>query len=470
MRWTLADAPLLVGLWACLLTTGCVKSWSIPEVEALAQPDRVIVVGAGVSGLAAARALHEHGVEVLVLEARDRIGGRTWTEDVDGANVDLGAAWIHGHRGSPLPDLLEAHDLTYSKHNYERSPVVRVEGGDQLTLGEMMSMEATARKFWRSWDELADELGPDASFSDGSSLFLDQRDVEGEDRGLQRFALDQTLAELDYAGPADLLSLEWLDSTREFRGPDHLPAGGYQSMIQVLAEGVPIQTGEPVLAINWTEAVVRVETAAEVYTASHVVVTVPLGVLQAESILFEPPLPADKIEAIDRLDMGNLEKVVLRYDESWWREDGTAFLFIAEEEGRFPGCIDMEAEPPTLVCLYGGRFARTAQDTMDDETIVAGVLAHLTETLDREIPAPSTTLVTRWRDDPWSRGSYSYIPVGASPADFDAIAEPIGGRVLFGGEHTITETYQTVHGALLSGLREARRLGVDEIRIPGLED
>ena len=94
----------------------------------------------------------------------------------------------------------------------------------------------------------------------------------------------------------------------------------------------------------------------------------------------------------------------------------------------------------------------------------------LTEVNGEAPPAPIATTVTHWTTDPFSRGSYAYIPVGASDASFAALAEPVGSRLLFAGEATSFRYYQTAHGALLTGLREAKRLGVQDIQIPGLED
>ena len=226
-----------------------------------------------------------------------------------------------------------------------------------------------------------------------------------------------------------------------------------------------------VSAIASTDDGVSVTAAGAIYEGSAVIVTVPLGVLKAGAIAFDPPLSAAKQAAIERMEMGNLEKVVLTFDERWWGQGGGWFI-DAEASGRFPMVVDATdgAGTPTLVLLYGGRYSRSIQASSTDDTIVAEALTVLGEMYAAAPPTPAATLVTRWTTDPYAYGSYSYLPVGASDADVAALAAPEGDTVLFAGEATYWEYYQTVHGAILSGVREAERLGVPAGSVEGLED
>ena len=119
------------------------------------------------------------------------------------------------------------------------------------------------------------------------------------------------------------------------------------------------------------------------------------------------------------------------------------------------------AGAPTLLFLYGGRFSRDTQENKTDDDIVASALGVLETIHGNPIPTPTETRVTRWTTDPYSLGSYSFIPAGASPDDMRQLAEPVAGRVLFAGEATYFEYHATVHGAMMSGMREATRLGTD---------
>ena len=206
----------------------------------------------------------------------------------------------------------------------------------------------------------------------------------------------------------------------------------------------------------------------QTFVGTHALVTVPVGVLRAGAIAFTPPLPAAKTDALERLDTGNLEKVVLTWDERWW--DGNIEFVDAAGAGVFPEFYDLTsvAGAPVLVGLYGGRFATSIQEEPSDAAIVEAALDVLAAVYG-SVPTPRATAVTRWTTDPYARGSYVFLPSGASPDDIDAVAAPVGERLLFAGEGTSREYYGNVHAAVLSGLREARRLGVERFDVPGWE-
>lgn len=441
-----------------LLWLGC-GTWKVDDVEPVETPvERVVVVGAGVSGLAAARALHDDGVEVVVLEARDRIGGRTWTERVGDARLDLGGAWVHGVNGSPTADVLEALDAGLTPDDTFDGAKVFDEGGSDIGPGKVWSYVSS---FWWNSDDLK---GP--SVAEAAEEWIELQGYTGDEERLARWSVIVGL-ENDSAGPADKMDLAGILEWEEISGGDHLPEGGYGVLIDWLAEPLDVRLDAPVTAISWDADGVTV-TAGETFVASQVLVTVPLGVLQSGAIDFDPGLPPEKLAAIDRLDMANLEKVALVYDEVWW--DGPAIFIDEAGEGRFPFCLDFtaHARAPTLACLYGGSFSRDVQASWTDAQIVAGARASVAAVLGAD-PDPAATAVTRWTTDPFAGGSYSYVPVGATVDDFDTLAEPIDDRVLFAGEHTMRHQFQSVHGAFQSGLREARRLGVESFQIPGTE-
>ncbi len=448
-------------------------------VAAPAEPARpierpVIVVGAGVAGLAAARALHDAGRDVVVLEARDRIGGRIHTLDVGGAPVDAGAMFLHGVVGNPLAALCDALGIEHRPDGFGMG-LIHDAASDGATDGGHLQLLRATRAFESRLAELAAALPPDASMQDAIEAFLDG---DGERTESQRrhasFALTQLLIELYEAGPPDRMSLRaYVESPyTEFAGGNHVLPGGYARVVEALARDLDVRLEQPVSRIAYDALGVAVTTPSGELRGSHAIVTVPVGVLQAGRIAFDPPLPASKLSAIGRLDMGNLEKVVLRFEEPFWRERGpfSTFLYIAETPGEFPGFTDwsVAAGAPTLVCLTGGRSARNALDRWDDDEMVARALDALRAIFGPGVPAPIATHVTRWRDDPWTLGSYSYLPVGATPDDMRELAEPVDGRLLFAGEATEPLLYATVHGALVSGLREARRIAGDAL-LPGID-
>ncbi len=324
--------------------------------------------------------------------------------------------------------------------------------------------------FIRALPELRQALGEGASVADGRDLWLADRGATGLDARLEQFAIDQWLVEVEYAGPVDEMSLLWTREEEGTSGGDHVLDDGYAGIVERLAEALDIRLESPVTEIVVGPDGVLVTTGGTQCPGSHVVVTVPLGVLKAGTITFSPPLPARKQAAIDALQMGNLEKVVLTWEERWWHPGGGWFV-DATASGRFPMVVDATdwAGAPTLVLLYGGRYARAIQSERSDAAIVEAALDVVSSLYAEVPPPPAASRVTHWTTDPWALGSYSFLPVGSSRTDIEALAEPVGGRLLFAGEATYWQYYETAHGAMLSGLREAERLGVTPGSVPGLE-
>jgi len=175
---------------------------------------------------------------------------------------------------------------------------------------------------------------------------------------------------------------------------------------------------------------------------------------------FAPPLPDRKRVSIDRLAMGTLEKVVLRFGDAFWRRPGrTNLVYLSQEPGEFPFFADLTpyTGEPILACLYCGDFADRAAAMSDNELIdrAAAVVGEISGVTGRQ---PTDGRVTRWRADPFALGAYSYLPVGSSGADLENLAEPVGSRLLFAGEATSAIYSGYVHGGIVSGAREAARL------------
>jgi monoamine oxidase len=424
--------------------------------------DPVLVIGAGFAGLAAADALRAAGRDVVVIEARERIGGRTWTVDFGGTPIDVGGAWMHGIDGNPVADLARRSGIGWRPAEVIDGTITGFDAqAGAVSLTDLVTYVAGPQAdFEEAIGELRAALGPGASLAQAIDLFLDRSDLTGAHRRWADFGIRQAIVELFYGGPADLTSLDAIFLDSEFAGGNQFPDGGYASLVHALAQGLDIRTGEVVETVRWDERGVAVETSRATHRGSHAIVTVPLGVLKADTIRFDPVLPARKLDAIARLDMGNFEKVVLRFPRAFWLEpEHHTTVYFSETYGEFPIHFDLSrfTGQPDLLCFCGGRFARSIVERSDDD-VIGRVLAILREVHGGAVPDPERALRTRWLADPFARGSYSYIPVGATPADMDALGEPAGPRLLFAGEATVRAYYGTVAAAMISGLREAERL------------
>ncbi|MEM9293443.1 MAG: NAD(P)/FAD-dependent oxidoreductase [Acidobacteriota bacterium] len=428
-----------------------------------------MVVGAGMAGLAAAQALHRAGRRVLVLEARERLGGRTFTADVGPATVDLGGAWIHGPRGNPIAKYARAEGFSYRYHELGFDTLYDAHSRSVLRGAAIDNIIEEFESSWWTDLKLAFTLGATASAADGIDAYLEElleEDAPPQARRRARFTLEMLLSGI--GAPLDRLSFEQLltGDQEDLAGGDQVIQGGYGQLVQRLASDLDVRLGTPIARIEHDDRGVRLTSAqGEVFNATHALITVPLGVLKADSIAFSPALPEAKREAIQRLGYGFFEKVVLVFDRPHWRStfgDNLLYLAGTGSERRFPYFLDMSEHSgaPTLVCLYSGAFAEHAQRTQSESQLIDATLSVLRQVHGDRLPDPVAAHATGWAGDPFSLGSYSYPALGSSSDDYRTLAQPVG-RLRFAGEATTARWPQTVHGAFHSGLREAESLGAD---------
>jgi polyamine oxidase len=432
---------------------------------AIGDPTRVIVIGAGMAGLTAASALRRAGVEVVVLEARDRLGGRTYTADVGGAPIDLGGAWIHTPLGNPM-SVLAAQAGVATADADPVAELAKLSGFDALSGGWLDSNDfgyalLLTSIFDGALPDLRAQLGPGATVEDAIALFVATRPDPAE--ALRRGAFGiRVLAEQFESGPTTDLSLAWYENAGgAYEGDDVFPLGGYRTIVDHLASGLDVRRSCVVTGVARNDDGVTVTAEDETFEGSHAIVTVPLGVLRSGAIAFTPPLADARLASLARLGFGHFEKVALRFDEPFWLDAGRInFVYLSASGAReFPVFLDLTpyVGVPALVALCSAAFAQSLAGS-SDAAIEARVLDILAELFGDGLPAPVDAAVSHWGIDPFTRGAYSYIALGASPADFDVLAEPEGGRVLFAGEHTNGARYGYADGALDSGVREAKRL------------
>jgi monoamine oxidase len=427
--------------------------------------ERVVVIGAGIAGLTVANALTRGGIECVVVEARDRIGGRLHTVNLAGSPVDLGGSWIHTPVGNPMRAFADQAGVRCRSAN----PLPELAGFDcgegrrlsAAEVGESLSMQL--EDFPQAKGRLLAGLGPDASAADGIEAFVAGAGLAPGPARRARQAL-RALVEGESADLAERQSLRWMWNEMEYEGHyfGDVPEGGYRRLVEAMAAGVDLRLGVEVAEIACSAGGVRVRSAdGASEDGSHVVVTVPLGVLKRGAPQFRPALPPDRLAAIERLGFGRYEKVALRFDAPFWRAAGLPHAMIFPRDSGAPAVwvigLDAFGAGPVLVFQI---FHSAASHVLgaDPDDAARWVLDLLADAIGRSCPAPAAVAVTSWANDRYSGGAYTHIPPGAGPADADVLGEPIGGRLLFAGEHTQSTRLAYADGAMTSGIREAKRL------------
>ncbi|KAF2088251.1 hypothetical protein K490DRAFT_40273 [Saccharata proteae CBS 121410] len=286
-------------------------------------------------------------------------------------------------------------------------------------------------------------------------------------------------ANMEYSNAANVSQLSlggWdQDIGNEFEGQHCQVIGGYQQVPRGLWQcpnQLDVRFNTPIKGVRYANGQHNVECAnGEVIEADEVVMTIPLGVLKESHIYFDPPLPEWKTGAIGRLGFGLLNKVVLVYDTPFWEPHRDMFGALNEAELRdsleqkdharrrgrfwlFWNCLKTSGKP-TLVALMAGTAAHDTEVT-DNQALIREATERLSKMFAPKgtVPPPREAIITRWKKDPYARGSYSYMGPQAQPGDYDAMARPVD-TLHFAGEATCGTHPATVHGAYLSGLRAA---------------
>lgn len=416
---------------------------------------RVIVVGSGFSGLAAARALSDKGADVVVVEARERIGGRIFTSrQWADLPVDLGASWIHGVERNPLTALADHAKVSRIATRYESAIAIDADGKDV----DLTAAYERAERLMQAARAAVEKEDRDLSLEQAMTRMAGWRKADMNERRLIRHVVNGKV-EAEYGGSWSEESALNFDASEEFDGEDALPAGGFHQLIDFLARGLEIRTGAVVDALSPDKDGVSLTLrGGDVLKADHVVLTVPLGVLKKGDIQFSEPLQSERQAAIAALGMGLLNKCFLRFDKPAWPADVDWIEWVGPEVGVWAEWVSLlqAAKLPVLIGFHAGDQAR-AMEKLSDADMAESAHAALKAMFGSDFPAPSAVQVTRWSQDPFTHGSYSFNPVGATRDHRVALAgTDWGGRLVFAGEACEPDYWGTAHGALMSGRSAAK--------------
>lgn len=413
---------------------------------------KVIIIGAGIAGIAAANELKKAGIDSLILEARDRFGGRICIDHSFGIPIGRGASWEHGVLQNPINSLINQYPtpcfyinfdkVNYYDRNYKLIPRNQTDAFNKQF--NEFSLKASNKYHNHKDLSLADAL---KEFINPEQLTEVQQDLFK--RKLTYFQ--------NYIGDGyeKLSPNEGNLEDASNKGQGFL-IDGYEAIIHGLAQSCSIQLNTEVTAIHKKPDAIEVITTKGNYSAEYVIVTVPLGVLKKHSIRFDPPLPSEKVAAIERLGMGLFNIIALEFSAAFWPEMIQAFFTPNHTNCSTFINLFHFIKRPILLGYVGGDTARAFEKKSDSE-----ILEHTTDLLTKIFGKNTASLVhsfiTRWGQDPWSNGSYSYLAVGATEEDRKTLGKPIGKELRFAGEAT-ADIPACVNGAYTSGIREAKAI------------
>ncbi|RZC45409.1 hypothetical protein C5167_038360 [Papaver somniferum] len=413
--------------------------------ESLTRPS-AIVIGGGFAGIAAARALHDASFQVVLLESRDRIGGRVCTNYSFGFPVDMGASWLHGvceenplapligRLGLPLYRTSGDNSVLYD-HDLESYALFDADGNQvpQELVTEVGKIFGTILK---ETEKVREENSEDMSILKAFSIVLERR-PDLRQQGTAHNVLQWYLGRMEgwFAADADSISLKYWDEL--LSGGHGLMVRGYHPVINTLAKGLDIRLNRSlrVTSISRRRSGVKVSVEdGSTFTADASIVAVPLGVLKSKKISFEPKLPQWKEKAISELGIGTENKIALHFAKVFW--PNVEFLGVVASSSY--GCsyflnLHKSTSYPVLVYMPAGRLAQDIEKMSDKD---AANFAYMQ--LKKILPGasePINYLVSHWGTDINSLGSYSYHTVGKSNDLYERLRIPVD-NIFFAGEAT----------------------------------
>lgn len=496
----------------------------------------VIVVGAGISGLSAADALTQLGYDVVVLEAKNKTGGRMWTDD--STHLDKGASWIHGIKYNPIFVLTEKYGINTTKtvsDANQKSHVYYDSDGNRMDDNQRKVIDGRFADFQKYLDtkyayspehplkeKLFDQfflyysLYPEKSIQNVLDEYIREKGLNDKDKTEFEYVANYYFVNTWAADISELSASHYMGI--EYGGEEVIFPKGYEQIIDKISSELDIRLNHPVNKIDYSSNPISVYVEGmpeQPFKARYVLVTLPLGVLKDSVsnnprlldstkgiVNFTPPLPQNKVDSINKLGMGIMNKAYLIFNDTSFLKEDSDYQYISimnKEKGAWSLFLNLNKSlgKPVLLAFNSGDYGKKLEQlnfkqsssgntnnlenhSYDEplkeltsveqgeyaNAVVNLAIENLRDIYGKEaVPEPEKALVTRWASDPYARGSYSYPAVGSTPKDYENIAEPVmdrfffvqlfSARLFFAGEATEPDIWGTVHGAYLSGIKAA---------------
>ncbi|OBK92741.1 monoamine oxidase [Mycobacterium asiaticum] len=411
----------------------------------------VLVIGAGMAGLAAARSLADAGRPVRIIEARNRIGGRIDTNREWGTALEMGASWIHGTTNNPLLELADKVHAQIVPTDYNH-PV-------KLAIDQPLQPITFDAKAWRDLVSDAREEAVGGSLGAAVAAQADREELSDRERAELAYYVT-TEIEDEYAADADQLSVSTFDQGSYTGGPQSVVTSGYDAFPHSLADGLQIIFNAVVNSVAQQGDSITVRAGDRIFHGPAAIITVPLGVLKSGAITFDPPLPEAHAHAVTALGFGVLSKSYFRFRQRNWDQENAFYQYLGAADNRWAQWFTLPAAAGPIVLAFNpGRTGRYVESAPPAE-LLAGAAPIAQQLFGADLVDVRSS---RWTVDPYALGSYSYHAPGSGPEDRRRLQEPVSDRIYLAGEAVGSDNPATVHGALLSGRHAAaellRRLG-----------
>eukprot|EP00347_Sterkiella_histriomuscorum_P023559 403334176 len=422
----------------------------------------VLIIGAGAAGLAAGQYLKKAGINYMVLEARDRIGGRVHAIPFgkDQKLIDLGGQWIHG-LGPGAEDIKEWD----GKYN----PVYQIAMDNKVETVKCWLMEERIQKtFWWKGGEVPhdvwglleevkdylEEHSENADINESVVSFLSRKFNYESDSDLQKvyeWVLSYWFSQ-DYGADPNKFSARYQETDPIFNGTEDVIPESMAKILSILAEGQNIKLNQQIAEIDYQGAQIKVTTKEDtVYTTKQVIVCVPLPILKAEDIKFVPSLPEIKQKSIKALGVSQMDKLILEFEEVFWDTDVDWFNHISEIPGDWAQTLNIYKymKRPILMMFNGEPNTHNFENMSDEEVYECGM--KVIRNMFPNATEPISYVRTNWNKEQFSKGTFTYIAAGSSPDDCWEIAKPVDNKLFFAGEYAYPHFIGTVNSAMISG-------------------
>jgi len=396
----------------------------------------VAIIGGGAAGVAAGRHLHDAGIDCLIVEARNRLGGRAFTETHAGCPIDLGCGWLHSADKNEWTAIAKAQGRTID----ETPPP-----WSRSSLGFRLNEQADYRHAFNEFEERVSKL----AHADKDAAVADAMEPRGRWNGL----IGAVVTFISGGEAAEVSALDY--ENYAYTDLNWRVVEGYGATIERHGEGVPVAFDSPVRSIDHSGKRLAIDTEKGTITADRAIVTLPTTVLVEMENLFKPALPA-KIEAASNLPLGLDDKMFIALDKPEQFEKDSR-LFGAKDDSKTAAYHIRPFGRPMIEGFFGGANARKLE-AAGEGAFFDFAVSELTAILGNDFAKRLKPIhIHRWAADPFARGAYSYALPGK--ADCRAVlAAPVDDRLFFAGEACSKHDYSTAHGAYRTGIAAAKQV------------